>query len=146
MFAPGVFDPETDMISFEHPPCRSLAPFITPKGRISYPDLLPDLISHGEAAYTVEMKWPHKMAVVSVESLDYNHAELRALLATKGIRSVFIDIQSRGGEIAGNPQLSLYAQGMALAKKEHADKVAKKAPPSYIRHDPTKQHRRRKRK
>ncbi len=150
MYEPGEFGLD-EAIYFDHPPIRHLAPFVTPRtGRISYPDLLPDLASHGDAVFTVDFKWPHKMAVIPIEkfdSPDFSLIELRALLASDSIRSVFIDIESRGGEIRGNPQLDLYAQGLALAKHLKPDEELDKKPvKDYLKHDPTKQHRRRKRK
>lgn len=40
-----------------------------------------------------------------------------------------------------NPQLDLYALGAMLAPKQKA--APKKAPPAYLKHDPTKRHKRR---
>lgn len=50
------------------------------------------------------------------------------------------DIESAYGEIV-NPQLDLYREAFMHAPVEK--KVAKKAPPAYLQHDPTKRHKRR---
>lgn len=93
-----------------------------------------------------EPTFEHKMAVVTLAGLDFSGIEARVLatLADKRVRCIVLDIESAGDEIAGNPQLDLYRQAMLLAPVEK--KVAPKAPPSYLRHDPTKNVRRRRRK
>lgn len=87
----------------------------------------------------------HKIAIIHVGA-DFGALEARILatLADKRVRGIVLDIESAGGEIAGNPQLDLYRQAMLLAPVEK--KVAPKAPPSYLRHDPTKNVRRQRRK
>lgn len=61
-------------------------------------------------------------------------------MGDKRVRGILLDIESAGGEIV-NPQMDLYR--MAFAEKPRAEKVAKKAPPAYLQHDPTKRHKRR---
>lgn len=86
--------------------------------------------------------WPHKVAVIALAGLDFGLIEARviAAMSDKRVRGVILDIESAGGEIS-NPQLDLYR--MAFMEKPRAEKVAKKAPPAYLKHDPTKRHSRR---
>lgn len=119
MLTPGTVDPDDETIQFEGSPTgRRLAPFVTPIRRPQ-----------------------HKVAVIHVGS-DYGALEARILaqLADKRVRTILLDIESGGGEIV-NPQLDLYR--MAFAEKPRAEKVAKRAPPAYLQHDPTKRHKRR---
>jgi hypothetical protein len=120
MQPPGTFDLDDETIQFEGTPTgRRLAPFVAPIRRPQ-----------------------HKVAVIAMAGLDFGRIEARVLAAMsdKRVRGVIIDIESAGGEII-NPQLDLYR--MAFAEKPRAEKVAKKAPPAYLQHDPTKRHKRR---
>lgn len=116
----GTVDPDDEWINFEGSPTgRRLAPF-TPTIR----------------------RPQHKVAVIPMAALDFGLVEARILAAMsdKRVRGVILDIESAGGEIS-NPQLDLYALGAMMAPKEK--KVAKRAPPAYLQHDPTKRHKRR---
>lgn len=149
MLPPGTFDPEDETIHFEGSPTgRRLAPFISPLERA-----MTETPRWGEAEthpwqdverYRKEIMepWPHKVAVIPLAGLDYGLIEARVLAAMsdKRVRGVIIDIESAHGEIV-NPQLDLYR--MAFAEKPRAEKVAKRAPPAYLQHDPTKRHKRR---
>ena len=86
--------------------------------------------------------WHALVAVIAMAGLDFSMIEARVLAAMsdKRVRGVILDIESAGGEIV-NPQLDLYR--MAFMEKPRAEKVAKKAPPAYLKHDPTKRHSRR---
>lgn len=120
MLPPGTVDPDDEYIRFEGSPTgRRLAPFVTPIRRPQ-----------------------HKVAVIAMAGLDFGMIEARVLAAMsdKRVRGVILDIESTGGEII-NPQLDLYR--MAFAEKPRAERVAKKAPPAYLQHDPTKRHKRR---
>lgn len=120
MQPPGTFDLDDETIQFEGTPTgRHLAPFVAPIRRPQ-----------------------HKVAVIPMAGLDFGLIEARVLAAMgdKRVRGVILDIESAGGEII-NPQLDLYR--MSFAEKPRAEKVAKKAPPAYLQHDPTKRHRRR---
>ena len=124
MMPPGTVDPDDEWINFEGSPTgRRLAPFVMP------------MRQQGKTDHQ------HKVAVIHVGS-DYGALEARILaqLADKRVRGVILDIESAGGEII-NPQLDLYR--MAFTEKPRAEKVAKKAPPAYLKHDPTKRHSRR---
>jgi hypothetical protein len=151
MQPPGTFDLDDEYIMFDQgtPTGRRLAPFISPLERA-----MTETPRWGEAEthpwqdverYRKEMMepWPHKVAVVKVASLDFGLIEARVLAAMgdKRVRGVLIDIESAHGEIAGNPQLDLYRTLMMSAPPEKT--VAKKAPPAYLKHDPTKRHKRR---
>lgn len=149
MLPPGTFDPDDEFIQFDGSPTgRRLAPFVTPLKRA-----MTETPRWGEAEthpwqdverYRKEMMepWPHKVAVIPMAGLDYGLIEARVLAAMgdKRVRGILLDIESAGGEIV-NPQLDLYR--MAFAEKPQAEKVAKKAPPAYLQHDPTKRHKRR---
>lgn len=120
MMPPGTVDLDDEWINFEGSPTgRRLAPF-TPAIR----------------------RPQHKVAVIALAGLDFGLIEARVLAAMsdKRVRGVILDIESAGGEIV-NPQLDLYR--MAFMEKPRAEKVAKKAPPAYLKHDPTKRHSRR---
>lgn len=125
MMPPGTVDLDDEYIQFDKgsPTGRRLAPFVQP------------LRQQGKTDHQ------HKVAVIHVGS-DYGLLEARILaqLADKHVRTILLDIESAGGEIV-NPQLDLYR--MAFADKPRAEKVAKKAPPAYLQHDPTKRHKRR---
>lgn len=88
---------------------------------------------------------PDRVAVIA--GADYSSIELRLLAAHADprVRSIVLDIETldRFYAVEPNHQLQMYALGMMIADKP---KVAKKAPPSYLKHDPTKQHRRGRRK
>jgi hypothetical protein len=121
MQPPGTFDLDDETIQFEGTPTgRRLAPFVAPIRRPQ-----------------------HKVAVIAMAGLDFGMIEARVLAAMsdKRVRGVILDIESAGGEII-NPQLDLYSQAFIHAKPE-AKGVAKKAPPAYLQHDPTKRHKRR---
>lgn len=150
MQPPGTFDLDDEYIMFDQgsPTGRRLAPFVTPLKRAmtemprwGESDVSP--FEHVER-YRKEIMEPrpHKVAVVKVADLDFGLIEARVLAAMgdKRVRGVILDIESAGGEIS-NPQLDLYALGAMMAPKEK--KVAKKAPPAYLKHDPTKRHSRR---
>lgn len=87
---------------------------------------------------------PDRVAVIA--GADYSSIELRILAAQHDPRvaSILLDIETlyRFRRVEPDHQLQMYALGMMLAEKP----VAKKAPPAYLQHDPTKQHRRRRRK
>lgn len=123
MQPPGTVDLDDEYIQFDRgsPTGRRLTPFIQPMRQ--------------------QGKTEHKVAVIHVGS-DYGALEARILaqLADKRVRTILLDIESDGGEIV-NPQLDLYR--MAFAEKPRAEKVAKRAPPAYLQHDPTKRHKRR---
>lgn len=125
MMPPGTVDLDDEYIQFDQgsPTGRRLAPFVMP------------MRQQGKTDHQ------HKVAVIHVGS-DYGALEARILaqLADKRVRGVILDIESAGGEIV-NPQLDLYR--MAFMEKPRAEKVAKKAPPAYLKHDPTKRHSRR---
>jgi len=85
--------------------------------------------------------------IVHTPGLDFSVIEQHILAAmyhetAKG--SIFIDLESRGGEIAPvNHQLSLYAQGMQLAESFEKPVKQNGRSADYLRHDPTKKHGRR---
>ena len=149
MLPPGTFDPDDEMIHFEGSPTgRRLAPFISPLERA-----MTDIPRWGEAETTpwqdveryrkeIMEPWPHKVAVIPMAGLDFGLIEARVLAAMsdKRVRGVIIDIESAGGEIV-NPQLDLYRQAFMHAPVQ--PKTPKKAPPAYLKHDPTKRHKRR---
>lgn len=126
MQPPGTFDLDDEYIMFDQgsPTGRRLAPFVQPMRQQGKTDN------------------QHKVAVIHVGS-DFSALEARILaqLADKRVRGVLLDIESAGGEIIGNRQIEMYAQAFMHAPVEK--KVAKKAPPSYLQHDPTKRHKRR---
>lgn len=149
MMPPGTVDLDDEYIQFDKgsPTGRRLAPFISPLERA-----MTETPRWGEADTTpwqdveryrkeIMEPWPHKVAVIHVGS-DYGLLEARILaqMADKRVRTILLDIESGGGEIV-NPQLDLYR--MAFAEKPRAEKVAKRAPPAYLQHDPTKRHKRR---
>lgn len=127
MQMPGTINPDEESIDFESPTRRNLTPYVKP-------------ISH-------------KMAVVDI---DYVHVETRilaTLAAHPDLRCILLDIESRGGEIAGSADLYQQVQD-ALEREKirvsfhrgmdpyRAPKVAKSRQPDYLKHDKTKDHRR----
>lgn len=137
----GTVDLDDEYIMFDRgsPTGRRLAPFVTPRWGESGVSPLRDIERFRDE---MTKPWPHKVAVVKVESLDFGLIEARVLAAMgdKRVRGILLDIESAGGEIV-NPQLDLYRQAFMHAPVEK--KVAKKAPPAYLQHDPTKRHKRR---
>lgn len=83
--------------------------------------------------------WAHKVVVVKVDNPDFGLIEARVLasMVDSRVKFIHLDIESAYGEISGNPQLDIF-----LAKPL-AEKTDKKAPPAYLKHDPTKRHKRR---
>lgn len=101
---------------------------------------LGDLILDGEAFFEAERRF--KLAVIKISEMGFSHIEDRVIAAMgdKRVRGVILDIESPGGEIP--PHIDILDH-----IKPKAEEVAKRQPPSYLRHDPTKRHsRRRKRK
>lgn len=119
-----------DEIVFDKLIGRRLAPFVTPiTGRVTSQPEIQD--------------WQYKRAIISVPiNADYGEIERRILAASVDprVRHIQLDVQSPSGEIGGPMILT------ALYDYTPKQKVAKKPPPSYMRHDPTKQHGRRRRK
>lgn len=115
--------------------------FITPTGRISYPHIKPS-----EA-----MKEGAKSHMAIIAGADYATIELQMLSAMQmpSVRCLVLDLDSPGGETRGNPQQELYASLLGGLKPIHEDVVdtaAGKRDKSYLKHDPSKSHKRRKRK
>lgn len=129
MQMPGTFGPDEDII-FETPTFRrKLAPFVTPirikNVRLSYPS-----IREPET-------WRFKRAVVAVPiHADYSVIEARILasMADPRVVGITLDLDSRGGEIEGRRFWPII--------QPHPKKVATKPPPSYLKHDPSKKHKR----
>lgn len=122
-------------IMFDSPPCRSMAPFVS------------SLVLDGEAFVTSEGDQisPERVAIISG---DYGPVGMRVLAAYADprVRSILLDMETldRFNAIEPNHQLRMYALGLMIA--DRPKKVAKKPPPAYLKHDPTKKHSRRRRK
>lgn len=132
---------------FVSPTGRAEKPkFITPTGRITYPHIKPsEAKSH--------------MAVIT--GADYASIELQMMAAMEipSVRCLVLDLDSPGGEMRGNPRI--YDRHMDLYRKGYrdhplmgleplhtdmVDTAAGKRDKSYLKHDPSKSHKRRKRK
>lgn len=145
---------------FVSPTGRAEKPkFITPTGRIFYPHIKP----------TEAMEEGRKFHMAVITGADYASIE-RQILASMyapSVRCLVLDLDSPGGEIPRNPQQELYARGsfddmLADARNRSrrfyenkpifededlvVDTAAGKRDKSYLKHDPSKSHKRRKRK
>ncbi len=139
-------------IDFDKP---SMIPLPTPM--VPFPDVrsyddLPPIMSLMEPR---ERTYEHKVAIIKVADLDYAVLEARVLsmYADRRVRAIVLDIESdppaRDYNFFSkkNRQMGLYALGasLALKKPKKVATAAGKRDMGYLKHDRTKQHKRRKR-
>lgn len=147
---------------------RRLAPFVSPTGRRR---LEPTFMPMGRISYPTLTKPANvgKSHMAVITGADYAAVERQILAAMDlaSVRCLVLDLDSPGGEIPRNPQQELYARGtfdemLADARDRSrrlyenkpifedvdavVDTAAGKRDKSYLKHDPSKSHKRRKRK
>lgn len=131
-FPRDLFSNQEVIVCAKSPTARHIPSWLDPR-------VMPD-----DAATPTEDTRRWKVAV-----LDIVHAEQRVLsrlMDDPQIRGIILDIDSYSGEI--NHQLDLYREAAfyEALKGKKPEAVDRKPPPDYMRHDPTKSHKRRRRR
>lgn len=108
-----------------------------------------DGISHPEVVVTPKPR--HKMAVIDIASIEMR--TIAHLAARDGIRCIMLDLDDASGEIDGAGftfeemmRDRKLLSTMALKEKQVVATSAGKRDKSYLKHDPSKHHKRRKRR